>query len=261
MTGQSPEWRSAARVACAITILALVAASPAGAQPSASPARDTVPLAITGVHVVDVDSGRIVRNRTVVIRDGRIEAVGHRDSVAPPPNARIIPGDNRFLMPGLMDLHSHAIDPEILPVYIARGVTTVQMLNAGAEVLDWEDSVTASGGMTPRLIACAGGIRDVKTAEDAKRVVSDHQKEGFSCLKPYGGFTEESYVALITEARRLGMRTVSHIPRGMRWQDALAFRGGCDGRMRWPPGPRRSLMLRSSSTARSLGQPVWTRSS
>ena len=43
----------------------------------------------------------------VVIDDGRIAAAGPADRIPPPPGARVIDLGGRFVMPGLVDAHSH----------------------------------------------------------------------------------------------------------------------------------------------------------
>lgn len=68
------------------------------------------PLAITSVSVVDVSTaGSALRtNQTVIIRDGRIAAVGASRTTAVPVDARRIDGSGKFLIPGLWDAHTHS---------------------------------------------------------------------------------------------------------------------------------------------------------
>ena len=62
------------------------------------------PLAITNATVVTVD-GPVLPKATVVVEDGRIQAVGV--DVAPPPGAEVLDAQGGWLTPGLIDLHSH----------------------------------------------------------------------------------------------------------------------------------------------------------
>ena len=53
-----------------------------------------------------------VQDAVVVIDGGRIQAVGGADSTPTPPGAAVVDLSQRFVMPGLVDAHSHAsIDP------------------------------------------------------------------------------------------------------------------------------------------------------
>src|SRR5450432_2615055 len=65
------------------------------------------PTAITGINVVDVVRGEVHSGQTVFIANGRIESVGASDAVSVPAGAVRIPGDGRYLMPGLWDMHVH----------------------------------------------------------------------------------------------------------------------------------------------------------
>lgn len=86
---------------------------------------DTATFAVRDVRLFD---GREVRNGvTVVVRDGRIAAVG--PDVAVPEGAEMVPGAGRTLLPGLIDAHVHTFpatrDPDgVLRQALVFGVTT-----------------------------------------------------------------------------------------------------------------------------------------
>jgi imidazolonepropionase-like amidohydrolase len=63
-------------------------------------------LAITGGHVVPVADPPIERG-TVIVQDGRITAVGPGHSVDVPRSARVIDATGRWVLPGLVEAHSH----------------------------------------------------------------------------------------------------------------------------------------------------------
>ena len=89
----------------ALSALALAVALPAAAQtPSASPASDTV--VVTAARLFDASSGRLVENPQIVIRDGRISAVGRAGDAAPE-GARRIDLAGMTVLPGLIDMHVH----------------------------------------------------------------------------------------------------------------------------------------------------------
>ncbi|GAB3379820.1 Xaa-Pro dipeptidase [Lysobacter fragariae] len=86
------------------------AAGQTPAEPaSVAPDKATV---ITAAHLLDVRSGRVIDNPQVVVRNGRIAAVGHAGDDAPAEARRIdLPG--MTLLPGLIDMHVHLdSDPE-----------------------------------------------------------------------------------------------------------------------------------------------------
>jgi imidazolonepropionase-like amidohydrolase len=180
-------------------------------------ARAQSTVAFVDVNVVTMQDERVLPRHTVLVRDGRIAAVGPMDSVAVPDDAVRIPGGGAYLMPGLADMHAHPVDPILHPIYLSYGVTTVQYLNAFDEVLGWWTD-------GPRIEACAGPVNGVHTAEEARRTVADHAARGFRCIKVYDDISAEAYAALAEEARSRGMRAVGHIPRNLGWRDLLAAR-------------------------------------
>ena len=72
---------------------------------AAAPAQDP-PTAFVGARVLPISSPPI-EDGVVLVRDGKIAAVGPRASVAVPPNARTVDVAGKVVMPGLVDTHSH----------------------------------------------------------------------------------------------------------------------------------------------------------
>jgi imidazolonepropionase-like amidohydrolase len=86
------------------------AARAAGADPYPSTYHPYagVPTAITGATVFDGEGGRI-ENGTVVLVDGRVQAIGGADTPIPEGAIRI-DGRGRWVTPGVIDVHSHLGD-------------------------------------------------------------------------------------------------------------------------------------------------------
>jgi imidazolonepropionase-like amidohydrolase len=59
-------------------------------------------------RLVDVLSGRVLEKQSIVIRDGKITAVG--SSLAVPEGAQVIDLSNMTVLPGLVDCHTHLAD-------------------------------------------------------------------------------------------------------------------------------------------------------
>ncbi len=64
---------------------------------------------LTGVSVVDVAQARIVENQAVEIVSGRIKSVGPMGQVSMAADAQQIQLDGMFVLPGLIDLHTHLL--------------------------------------------------------------------------------------------------------------------------------------------------------
>lgn len=109
-------------------------------------------LVIRGGNVFDSVSGKMQPDRTIVIEGERIKAIGApHQSVTAPEGAQTIDARGKFLIPGLIDAHTHLVihvglpdgssaihnphlnGAEILPLFLANGVTSVR--DAGDEIV------------------------------------------------------------------------------------------------------------------------------
>src|ERR1035438_1573810 len=68
------------------------------------------------------DGAQVLPHATVVVRNGRIAAVGPQ--VQAPDSARVIDARGKTLLPGLIDSHTHVFGPEVLRAALVFGVTT-----------------------------------------------------------------------------------------------------------------------------------------
>jgi imidazolonepropionase-like amidohydrolase len=109
----------------------LVALGAAPAFLLAQPSRNSV-VAIKGGTVLTVTRGTI-QNGVVVLRDGKLAAVGGPDT-AIPPGAEVIDAAGRFVSPGIIDAHSH-----IAADSINEGGTTVSSMTGIEDVLNPTD--------------------------------------------------------------------------------------------------------------------------
>jgi len=167
------------------TIL-MMAAATAAASPAA--AQD---VAIRNATILTVSNGTI-EGGTVVIRNGKIAAVG-RD-VQVPAGVRVIDGTGKYVMPGIIDAHSHtamdaglnegseAVTPEVkvqlradaMTIYrqLAGGVTTVNVLHGSANVIGGQAAIAKlRWGVPADSLYFEGAPRIVKFAlgENPKR--------------------------------------------------------------------------------------------
>ncbi|HZU26448.1 MAG TPA: hypothetical protein VFA04_13055, partial [Bryobacteraceae bacterium] len=70
-----------------------------------APLRATV--LIRDVNIVDVEAGRVLPHRSVLISGNEIRSAGASRSVRAPGKATVVNGAGKFLIPGLWDMHVH----------------------------------------------------------------------------------------------------------------------------------------------------------
>src|ERR1035438_4625024 len=97
---------------------AAVSVLPAALSAALSASR---PLVFRNARVFD--GTRLIPKADVLVRDGRVEAVGPNISV--PADAQVIDGNGKTLLPGLIDAHAHVWTRDMLKQQLMFGVTTV----------------------------------------------------------------------------------------------------------------------------------------
>jgi imidazolonepropionase-like amidohydrolase len=142
---------------------------------SATPLAQTpTTLAITDVAVIDVVTGRTIPNLTVLTSGNRITAVGPASRVRVPRAATIVNGSGKYLMPGMWDLHSHAVmfGPASLKLYLALGVTGIRDMGAErfGDAKAWRDSIAAGLLLGPRMRIAAPIVENARWLAAVKRM-------------------------------------------------------------------------------------------
>jgi imidazolonepropionase-like amidohydrolase len=212
-------------------------------------------LAVSNVTLIDgtADAGRA--GMTVVVEGERIVAVG--GDVPIPAGATIVDGTNKFLMPGLADLHNHVVPPTptsiegdraALQGLLAWGITSV--FSPGMDLPAFralKQAATDEPQRYPRyfsaghVIVLGEGFEFPRaswskpTTPDAARAeVRAMEAAGADLIKfllPHETATSpllpEMYAAIVGEAHRLGLKAVAHAPELAAAKAAL--RAGADG--------------------------------
>jgi len=139
----------------AVGLLALVAMAIAVKDIAQSPR-----LAISHVNVIDVVDGRILPNSTVTIGGDSIISVV--TAGAPPAGARVVEARDKFLIPGLWDMHAHTqlAGESWLGLNVANGVTGIRDMGSDLDYILKMREDTASGRVLGPRIFASGPILD-----------------------------------------------------------------------------------------------------
>jgi imidazolonepropionase-like amidohydrolase len=156
-------------------------------------------VAIRNATIITIANGDITE-ANIVVRNGKITAVGKNAAI--PAGVRVIDGTGKFVMPGIIDAHSHAalenginegsesVTPEVQvqlrnddPVIyraLAGGVTAANLLHGSANTIGGQSRVIKMRwGMPADSMYFKGAFRIVKFAlgENVTRASSDAPAE------------------------------------------------------------------------------------
>ena len=81
---------------------ALTLSAPVLAEEAAAPI-----TYFTAAHMVDVETGKLIDQPLIGVRDGRVVSLADRRTTSLPADAKLVDLGNRTLLPGLIDMHVH----------------------------------------------------------------------------------------------------------------------------------------------------------
>ncbi|MEO7457835.1 MAG: amidohydrolase family protein [Gemmatimonadaceae bacterium] len=195
----------------------------------ASQASET--LALVGVNVIPVDGDGLEVDQTVVVRDGRVAAIGPANITSVPAGARVIEGRGRYLVPGLYDMHVH-IRTADLPAYLRNGVTTVRNMWGYTSLTTTQRSIAAGTLAGPTIISGSPGFDAPPSQWPAPELITDpaladdlvmkQKAAGWSFIKVYTGLSVPVYDAIVVAARAHDIPVSGHVPTAVDVRHALA---------------------------------------
>lgn len=190
-------------------------------------------VALTHARVIDGTGAPPADDQTLVLRDGRIAALGSSATTAPPPGARVIDLSGKAVMPGLVMLHEHLYYPvgpgvygqlgqSFVRLYLAGGVTTMRTggnMN-GFMDLNLKRAIDEGRAAGPALDATAPYVngannfiqmRAMADVDEARRQVAYWAEMGATSFKAYMQISRAQLAAVVEEAHRRGLKVTGHL--------------------------------------------------
>lgn len=181
------------------------------------------------VNVIPMTSEMVLAARTVIVTDGKITAIGEVENTPVPENAVVVDGTDRFLMPGLSEMHGHVPSlgsdglKRILQLYVVNGITIVRGMLGQPSHLEMRSALLKGEMLGPRLYTSGPSFngRSVTSPERAIAMVEQQHAAGYDFLKIHPGLTREEFDAMAATANRVGIRFAGHVPEDVGIERAL----------------------------------------
>ena len=170
-------------------------------------------------------------DQTVIIKKDRVAGIGASNTVTIPGGAQILDAQEKFLIPGLVDMHTHltaAGEPDgsrkfMLPLLLANGITTVRDMGGYLESIRPLQKEIAEGKRLGPRIFTPGPYLDgsppsfqpslvvtnsVAASEDVHQLVA----LGVDFIKVQSMLSRDAYFAIAKAAQREHITFVGHVP-------------------------------------------------
>src|SRR5437763_309522 len=194
-------------------------------------------IAVNHARVIDGTGAAPRADQTLVIRDGKIAALGDAASTKIPEGSRVLDLSGRTIIPGLVGMHDHMYYPSpggappLYPqhaasfprLYLAGGVTSIRTTGSIEPYADLElkrniddgkmagPKIHVTGPYLEGPGAFALQMHQLKDAEDARGMVEFWIAQGVTSFKAYMNITPEELGAAVKAAHAHGIKVTGHL--------------------------------------------------
>ena len=183
-------------------------------------------LVIKNVHIVPMTTDTIWRNRDVVLHNGLIKHIAmSTDASYDEQAAFVIDGTDKYLIPGLSDMHTHINDDNNLLLFLAHGISLVRNMSGLDFHLDLKRALREDKILGPELLTTtpilegpqsvwknAPGSMKLKDLATVRPVVDSLIDLGYDEIKVYHTLSASFWKEVLHVAKSRDKQVVGHIP-------------------------------------------------
>jgi hypothetical protein len=176
------------------------------------------------VNVISMLNDKVIPHQTVVVKDGKIQKVGLLKKVTYAKDAMVIDGKEKYLIPGLGEMHAHVppvevIEPmkEVMMLFAANGVTTIRGMLGHPKHLELRNKINSGEIMGPHFYTTGPSFNgtSVTSPQAGAEMVRQQKQAGYDYLKLLPGLSREKFDAIAKAARRDKISLVGHVSYGV----------------------------------------------
>ena len=190
-------------------------------------------LLLTGVHVVSLENGQLLENRSIHVSEGKIKAIMLAGEL-PQGNQNItkIDGKGSYVFPGLAEFHAHLpvsndgstqLQEESMWLYLANGVVRIRSMLGHLSHLELRERINSGKLIGPRIVI-SGPSFSATTVIDPQQAadrVREQKQEGYDHLKIHPGLSMEEMLAIAKTAKQEQIPFGGHVPLEVGIRNAL----------------------------------------
>lgn len=185
-------------------------------------------LVISNVTVIDVTDGKLLKNQDVFVSADSVHTIAPTNRVLLPDSITIVDGKDKFLIPGLWDMHVHASRefqrPTQFRLMLANGITGFRdmwgtihearqaIIEVNEGQLPGPPRFEVSGNLIDGARPLFRGSLSAPTPERGVELVDSLHLAGAPFIKVYFGLSLETYNAIANRCKELNMPFAGHVP-------------------------------------------------
>lgn len=204
-------------VAASITILGVDAQRTSYLNINKSQASNNNTYLITNVNIIPMTKDTVLLDKTVFIQNGIIKEIADSIEIQ---GVEAFDAKNKFLTPGLIDMHVHVWDEYELGLYLSNGVTAVRNLWGMPMHLRMKEAIKNEKIFAPEFYTSGPKLTgpefigddnlQLYSPKEAREKVQSYKSRGYDFIKTYYGLTKELYDEVIKQAKISDMDIVAH---------------------------------------------------
>ncbi|MBS7526392.1 amidohydrolase family protein [Fusibacter paucivorans] len=196
-------------------------------------------MIINNVTILSMKDDRLTAGQYVKIENETIRAI-QSSPFAETGDVEIVDGTDQYLMPGLINMHTHLGDnPDDLQLYLVNGVTTIRNMWGygrfkpmnwimGTRVFDHltlKRQIENAEVVGPDIIT-AGALLDgnppvfpkymylhaLSDREQTRRIIERQALQGYDFIKIYHALSRQQFDEIMIYAGQYNMRVAGHVP-------------------------------------------------
>lgn len=187
----------------------------------------------SGATIIDGSGSEPIKNGVLLIQNGRVVALGEKETVSIPENATIEDVTGKTIVPGFINAHGHVGDVkgieaghysrenivDNLSQYARYGITTVVSLGGDKKDAESLRAVNDTTTTQRARLFIAGDVIAGKTPAEAMAVIDSNHLMGVDFMKirvddnlgSSPKMSEEVYRAVIRRSHELGYKIATHM--------------------------------------------------
>lgn len=200
-------------------------------------------FAIVDVTIIPMNTEVVLKNQTVLIKNGKIKLIGKNEIIKVPKEATVIDGKGKYLIPGFFDMHAHFFYEQgdnqntceaELKMMLANGLTTARIQCGDSVYLEAKKNILKKKWIGPNLFVSSpqfvgswpwpGRVFAIvcKKTEEAVEAVRRCKQEGYDEIKITFMIKRDVYDAIIKTAREERIKVTGHVGPMVKLPAALA---------------------------------------